>query len=470
MEPKRPIPDEIWDSLPVVVREYIQALEKAAALVPILMEQVKTLSQRVEELEARLNKNSGNSNKPPSSDGPFKNPDPSRSSQKKLGAQKGHKGHKRMMLDPSDAKDVKPTLCPCGSHNLNPCPEEPFYVHQVIELPEIRIDVTHFRLFKTTCRACGRTVKGHIPREHRTGYGPRLCALVSQLSGTCGESRETVRDFVQSVLGVPISTGGIQLILDRASAAIEPVYEAIAHEARNAPVNHVDETSWKTESRLKWLWVMANQKVAFFMIHKNRSYEAFCQLVDAWEGILVSDGYALYRKWVHLRQACLAHLIRHAKGLAERSDPEIARFGKRMLSELSLLSHFAREKPNLGQWRAFYARFVGELRSHSQRKDAAGVFARRLTSELDCLWVFLMEKAVDPTNNHAERCLRFGVLLRKRSLGTQSEKGERWVERILSVKQTCRINGIPVFPVLARAISDYLKDQPTNLAWIANLG
>ncbi|MFP4475778.1 MAG: IS66 family transposase [Desulfatibacillaceae bacterium] len=346
----------------------------------------------------------------------------------------------------------------------------PFYIHQVVELPEIRLNVTHFRLFEARCQGCGSTVKGRIPDGEGTGYGPRLSALVAQLSGVYGESRETVQDLIQSVLGLHISTGGIQRIIDRASAAIEPVYEAIADEARNAPVNHVDETSWKTESKLKWLWVMANLRVAFFMIHKNRSYEAFCQLVDAWEGILVSDDYALYRKWVHLRQACLAHLLRHAEWLAQRTDPELAHFGEQVHKELTRLIRWAHEEPTRGEWSAFNARFHRVLKRHKDRKDDSGVFARRLINEMVSLWLFLSEPGVEPTNNVAERALRYPVTYRKRSLGTQSEKGDRWVVRIFSLRPACRLRGIPAYPQLVQAISDYLKAQPTDVAWVADLG
>ncbi|MGD9700715.1 IS66 family transposase [Acinetobacter sp.] len=114
---------------------------------------------------------------------------------------------------------------------------------------------------------------------------------------------------------------------DRASKAIHPHYEAIGEKAQAARVNHVDETPWKNNGKLNWLWVMASSVVAYFMVHTNRSKDAFKSLVGGWEGILVSDGYRLYRNWVHARQTCLAHLIRRAKGLAERKEPELVQCG-----------------------------------------------------------------------------------------------------------------------------------------------
>ncbi len=89
-----------------------------------------------------------------------------------------------------------------------------------------------------------------------------------------------------------------------------------------------------------------------------------------------------------------------------------------------------------------------------------------LGREMDNLWTFLEEQGVEPTNNRAERALRFGVLWRKRSKGTQSEKGNRWVERILSFKQTCRQRLIVTFPLLIDIIENYFKEQDPDLSWI----
>ena len=103
---------------------------------------------------------------------------------------------------------------------------------------------------------------------------------------------------------------------------------------------------------------------------------------------------------------------------------------------------------------------------HHQQKNEAGSLARSLIKQIDSLWVFLEVSGVEPTNNRAERVLRFGVLWRKRSKGTQSEKGNRWVERVLSFKQTCQMRSLPSFPLLVDAIDSYFKEQKPNLDWI----
>jgi transposase len=165
---------------------------------------------------------------------------------------------------------------------------------------------------------------------------------------------------------------------------------------------------------------MANSSVAYFMIHKNRSKEAFQALVQEWEGILVSDNYGVYAKWINLRQTCLAHIIRKAKALAERKDENVNQFGRQVVQDLQLLCHWAKSPPDSEEWRSFYNRFTELIFQHQEDKNEIGTMARSLIRQLESLWLFLDIVEVEPTNNHAERTLRYGVLWRKRSKGTQS--------------------------------------------------
>jgi len=105
-------------------------------------------------------------------------------------------------------------------------------------------------------------------------------------------------------------------------------------------------------------------------------------------------------------------------------------------------------------------------RNHG-RKDEAGKFSARLLREIDSLWLFLEKGGVSPTNNHAERMLRFAVCWRKRSYGNVSEKGHRFAERILSLRQTCRLRAKSTFTVLVEALDCYFKEQKPDLSWIS---
>lgn len=464
MENKRPFSQLDWLSTPEPVRAYIIHLEQ---IIDQMQQRLELIEKRTEQLEVRSKMNSKNSSKPPSSDGPFnKQKNKAKKSKRKRGGQDGHQGHKQQMLDPVEINNVLPDSCNCGRLVLDPESIKPFYTHQHIELPEIKLDVMHVILNQGKCQCCGKTVKAKIPSQFRSGYGPRLSAVICELSGSHGASRQTVQDFCQSVFGLPISTGGIQQVIDRSSCAIKPIYNALADQARKQDVNGIDETSWFQCGKLQWLWTMTNPIGAFFMIHPCRSKEAFLQLIADWKGILISDHYGVYVNWVNKRQTCLAHLIRKAKALTERKDESIKSFGQAILKQLQQLCHYAKKPPNEKQWTEFYSRLLLLLMLHEGADDPAGQLARSIGRQVESLWVFLDEKGVDPTNNRSERALRFSVLWRKRSYGTQSEKGNRWVERILSLKQTCRIRALPVFPILANAIDAYFKDQSPDLRWV----
>src|SRR5215468_3546810 len=451
-----PFTPEDWAQTPCAVQAYVRTLR----------DEVAQLQNRVETLEARLQQNSTTSSRPPSSDSPYKKPRlrPTATTPQKAGGKPGHPGHRQVLLPPTTVHDLWPERCTCG--NTTFALIKPYHTHQVLELPPIATEVTHWVLHQGWCPDCRRWRKALVPAEHATGYGPRFSALIAEVAGTYGNGRRMVQTLCASVLQVPISLGAIQKVLNRVTQAIDPYYVAIATQARQSSVNYIDETSWFCMHTLHWLWVMASERVAFYMMHPHRSKEAFAALIDDWAGLLVSDGYGVYQHWVQARQTCVAHLIRTARSLAERQNAELAACGAWALTELQRLCHMATAPPTGGEWRAWYARLCKLIDQYHDRHDEAGRFARRLLREMDSLWVFLAHHGVEPTNNRAERALRFGVLWRKRSLGTASDKGNRWVERILSLRETCRLQAKSTYTVLVDAMTSWFHGQHPGLSWI----
>ncbi len=454
--------DQLPPGLGISLEEWRNTPPSVIRLIMQLVAKVEALEAEVDQLKARLDQNSSNSSKPPSSDQPGdKAKRPKKEGRKK---KRSRPGHRQKLLEATEVREIKPTRCACGCADFASL--SPYYTHQHIELPQIAMLITHFVLYRGRCQSCGKTGKGYLPHDHQTGFGPRLSALITEIAGIDGNSRETIQTFLASVLGVPISQGAIQKVIDRGAQAIEPHYQAIMDTARATPINHLDETPWYNRSRLNWLWVMANKRVSLFMLHDHRSKEAFEQLIGAWAGILVSDNYGVYKNWNNQRQSCLAHLIRRAKGLAERADPELYRLGTWARKELKRLCSWAKDPPTKGQLQAFYARICRMIALYRDSKSEAGKFARSIEGHFDSLFTFLWEEGVEPTNNHAERTIRYAVLWRKRSLGTQSDKGCRWVERILSLRQTCRLQNRSTFATLTEAFASYFKEQPPDLEWI----
>jgi transposase len=284
-EPANPV----W-SFPFTPQDWEQTPRAVQAYVRTLRDEVAQLHDHVETLEARLTQNSTTTSRPPSSDSPFKKPrrHTTATTPRKAGGKPGHPGHRQVLAPPTTVREVRPARCACG--NTTFAVTTPYHTYQVIALPAIAMEVTHWVLHQSWCPACGGWTQARVPPEHASGYGPRFSALVGELAGTYGNGRRMVQTFCASVLRVPISWGAIQKVLARVTQAIDPYYAVIAQQARQASVNYIDETPWYCLNTLEWLWVvMASERVAFYMIHPRRSKEAFAALIDDWEGLLVTQ-------------------------------------------------------------------------------------------------------------------------------------------------------------------------------------
>ena len=451
-----------WELTPPAVQDYIKHQNQQIAQ---FQAQIAQLQQQVATLQGRVEQTSQTSSKPPSSDSPFNKPKRhKRTASGKRGGQKGHRGKGPTLLSPTEVHLIEPGPCACGHGHLVSL--SPYHTHQVIELPPIEMDIHHFVLQQGQCQGCGRHLKAQVPPEHQAGYGPRLTALIGELAGIHRTSWRLVQDFCHAVLHIPISLGAVQKVIHRVSQALLPHDEAIAPLARQAPVGSIDATPWYCHNALQWLWTMTTDTVSLSLIHPHRSKDAFLALIEEWQGILVSDGYGVYQRWVASRQTCLAHLIRSARGLSQKRDAQLAACGTWALKELQALCHMAKAPPSGGEWSAWYARFCRLLHRYHERLDDAGRLTRRLQREMASLWVFLREQGVEPTNNRAERSLRFAVMWRKSSSGTDSEAGNRWVERTLSLRQTCRQLGQSTFGALVDAVTSFFQGRQPDLAWL----
>ena len=145
--------------LPKGIEICAEDLEKTP---PRVLELILHLLKRIEELEARLNQDSSNSNRPPSSDSPFKKESSGRVEKKsKAKSRKRRTGHRQQMLDPSERRDIYPKPCSCGCDRFFDL--KPYYTHQHIEIPEIVNNVIHFVLYSGKCTECGKGRQGTCP-------------------------------------------------------------------------------------------------------------------------------------------------------------------------------------------------------------------------------------------------------------------------------------------------------------------
>ena len=440
--------------------------EEALALLRALWEENAALRERVADLEARLAQNSTNSSRPPSSDPPeTPAPPPRPPTGRRRGAQPGHPPTQRQVLPPEAVDHVVrhwPARC---QHCRTALSDGPLEVvgepirHQVTELPPVRAEVTEHRLYRVRCLSCGGETRASRPPEVTAGaFGPRLQAAVALLSGRYRLSRREVAAICADLLGADLAVGSVDALCQATAAALaEPVAE-LAAAVREEPVAHADETSWSQAGQRQWLWVVTTTLITVFTIAASRGRGVIHGLLgEDFGGRLVSDRYAAYN-WLppEQRQVCWAHLRRDFLALLNYG-PSAAQLGLALLDLTDRIFdawYQARADPAERPWLSeTIAPLQAEMHAlleagQDQRAAKAAGLSRSLLQLWPALWTFVRVPGVEPTNNAAERALRPAVLWRKGSFGTQSDAGNLFVARLLSVAATCRQQQRPLLAYL----------------------
>ena len=464
-----PVPQEDWERTPLSVQAVVIALWHESHLrkqqVASLQEAVNTLQGEVEKLHERVNKNSQNSSKPPSTDAPQKRsyPKPEASGRKK-GGQPGHAGKGRKLKPIEKVSRVvisKPVACvACGALLMG---EDPQPVrHQVSELPRIEPEVIEYQLHTLACCACGTQNVGEWPADMPAGsFGERLQATIAYLGGRFGISHRDIAEVMETIFHVEIGLGSIPAQEQVVSQAVEQsVKEAQEYVQAQAVVN-LDETSWQQWTESFWLWVCATPAVTVFRLFQTRGAAGAASLLgEDYAGIVGSDRYSAYN-WLDplKRQVCWAHLIRDFQALVERGG-ESKTIGRLLLIQVKQMFAWWQRVRDGTLTRADFQSAMQSIRKEVSALLRIGTFVKQVITRRTCqnilkveqaLWTFVDREGVEPTNNAAERALRRGVIWRRRSFGTQSENGSRFVERILTVVITLRQQKRDVLDYLTKA-------------------
>jgi transposase len=438
------------------------------------------LEARVAELERRLNRSSRNSSLPPSQDPPSAPPRPGgKRSGRGRGGQPGHEGRHRRLLPPEQVDEVVehwPVRCRSCAHAFGE-PErvdaaEPWR-HQVAELPPIAIRVTEHRLHGVCCPECATRTRAELPREvSRSAFGPRLQAALVTLAIRNRVSRRDATELARELFGVEVSTGSVDAIIQRAGEALAGPHTQLEQRIKSASVVNIDETGWKTAGGHRTLWGALTSGTAVFRIAPGRhAFEARTLLGERFAGIVCSDRW---RGYDYLdptqRQLCWAHLVRdftaHSEGMADQEAFGYA--GLVIAHDLFAAWGSYQQDGDRTRLQAQTAPLQDKLRTmleHAARKSPRTKYHRQFANNLlnrwPALWTFTHTDGVEPTNNHAERGLRGAVIYRKLSLGSQSEQGERTIERLLSASITCRLRKQSLYDYLTQVIAAHARDDPT---------
>ena len=426
------IEDRDWLQTPVAVKRLVVGLSKELEEFRQQIEQLKAENQLLKE---KVNGSSRNSHRAPSSDQvkPPKSQE-KRKRGKKRGGQPGHPGHSRPLYPVEECErviDHYPQTCPCCGEGLTGFDPNP-YRHQVVEIPRVKLDIEEHRLHQLACHHCGQKTRAALPEEVETsGYGDRLVAIVSVLSGMYRHSHRMVVCALSDLFGVKMSLGSVNRLRREASEAVSGAVEEAKAYVQSALIVGADETGFgqgnadgkNPEQKRAWLWVAVTPLVTFFQVMLSRSTAAAQALLGKnFGGILNSDRYNAYN-WLDVgqRQLCWAHLKREFTKISERHGGS-RQLGRDLLAQEKKLFRLWHRVRDGTLTRNQFLELVSPIRERvrsllqqgadyqigSQEKTPLAKTVRtcrQLLKVEPALWLFVTVEGLEPTNNAAERAI-----------------------------------------------------------------
>jgi transposase len=431
-------------------------------------EQIAALVARVQELEARLAKDSHNSSKPPSSDGLARKTRSLRKrSGKKPGGQLGHRGQTlRLVGTPDAVVEHRPAVCDACQ---TPLPADaPVVVRerrQVHDLPSLRLHITEHQALHVRCPTC-RTVSADVfpaAAPSRAQYGPRLRALAVYLVEQQLAPYGRVREVLADLFGASLSLGTPVQWVRQAAQALEPVEAATKAALRRAPVLHSDETGVRRAGALAWAHVACTPRLTHLGVHPKRGSDATeaIGILPGYSGVSVHDGWAAYRAYTTCRHAlCNIHHLRELTFLEEQYQQGWAKSLKALLLEMKAAVEAARAESHTRlapeRRQAFVNRYRALLvaghaanpppaRRPRQRGRVKQSPAQNLLERLwlgqEAVLAFLDDLTIPFDNNQAERDLRMLKVQQKVSGAFRSATGAAAFARIRGYLSTLRKQG-----------------------------
>lgn len=468
-------------------QEELLLLDKEPLVEIILQrqEQVQVLTKRAEDLESRLNKNSRNSSKPPSTDGLSKPPPKPKSlrkkSTRKTGGQPKHTGHTLELTDtPDHTIHIAATCCDCCTEgSLSQCAVLGHERRQVFELPQPTLEVTEYRSEIKSCPKCGKRVKGVFPDgvNARAQYGPRFNAMLVYLNQQMLLPAARTVQLMADVFGQQVSQGTLFSAVERCYEKLADYEDAIKLMLQKATVAHADESGARVENSLHWLHVVCTRMLTFYGIHKQRGRDAMeaMEILPAFMGRLIHDHWKTYFGFDFLHGLCNAHHLRELLFLFEEENQPWA---GEMITALLNMNDFVKKRKDEGvsqlsddekmRWLIEYRAIIksgnkanpfkepAKKKRGPPKRTKAQNLLRRLENYEDSVLAFLHDLKVPFTNNLAEQDIRMLKVRLKVSGCFRTLGGAEKFARIRGYLSTSRKNGVN----LLDAIIDAYNEKP----------
>jgi transposase len=352
-----------------------------------------------------------------------------------------------------------PTHCECGGE-LEVERIESQYQQEIQRTTFCR----RFDIFICRCRKCRKRVQGRHPLQTSDALGaaavqigPEALALAVHMNKGLSMPHADVAAVLQTGFGLQVNRSTICRAVERAARRGQATWQALRHAAQKHYVNTMDETGWKVDAQLQWLWVVANEMVTVCDIMPGRGFEQAASLLGAdYDGFLVRDGWRVYLKFVKAgHQSCAGHIINRCQKMIEIASPTAARFPlaiKDIFQQaLALRDRYAKQEISVhGLWTATgrLEAKLDRLLLRPHRDPANRRLANHLWRERPYLFTFLYCPGLDATNHRAERAVRALIGARKNWGGNRTCKGARAQAVLTSVIQTGKQQGKDPFRLL----------------------
>jgi transposase len=465
-------------------RDELLKLDKEE-LLDLLLSIINQQAAKIAELEARLNQNSKNSSKPPSSDGFNKPPKSLRKpSGRKPGGQKGHEGSCFSQLGtPDQYVSHEPEACRrCPGYGT--CQATRFTGETRYEVDiDLATRTTAHQALWVECPASAERLSGSFPDgiNSTMQYGANLNALVVSLNAVGMVSINRTHEILGGVFGIPISTGTISAMVGSCADKVEGTVLEIKEALLQEPVIHADETGTNVNGKTAWAHVASTGKLTHIEVNARRGKEGMDEIgiLPNYRGKAIHDCWASYFLYLLMGHGlCNAHLLRELIAVSENTRQAWAQ------KLIDLLLSMKQKKEELlfqdvwealpGSWEAYslaYDRILEEALAQNPvlqpdakkkgrpKRGKTGALVDRLILRKEQYLLFFTDFTVPFDNNQAERDIRMFKVKQKVSGCFRTMDGAKDFATISSFVGTARKMGISAF----HAIKDALIGKPFHV-------
>jgi transposase len=477
-----PTDDEICVAFEKGQSAILDLFHDVAAQVTLLAQQLAKQGELLQELQARLGKNSRNSSKPPSSDGYGKakrTESLRKSGDKPNGGQPGHEGQTLMAVAHPDRVETHevPRCRHCQAF-LDEIDSVGYEERQVFDIPAIRIEVTAHRAEIKVCAACGSATKGTFPESvgQAVQYGPAVKTWASYFTNEHHIPVERTTEIFADLVQHRVSEATVLNASAYLERCIEPSTEAVKAMLREAAVLHVDESGLRVTGKLHWLHVASTESLTAYEVHAKRGQEAMDEagILREFKGRAVHDHWKPYFKYDECDHAlCNAHHLRELRFIEKQYQQCWAKDMAELLVEIKVAVETTPEPVmslsplELEGFEKRYDEVVqsgfavnpppvspseGEVKKRGRPKQPPPVnLLIRLRDFKGEVLAFMSDFRVPFDNNQGERDVRMVKVKQKVSGGFRTLEGAKRFGRIRGYISTARKNAKNVFEVIRDA-------------------